>query len=147
MEYSINVPEPFQLTRNRLQEKTYTIDGQYPIRNVTQPVFTVDAKPFRMGSRDKVEYAKRKLNFLHGFTDAQVDDEVREITIDGLGGYEMVATGTHFMTDTPAIVYQVMLFDEKAYYVMRGMVATAQASKYGNTFQQIAQSFKRKPTD
>ena len=100
-----------------------------------------------VGRQDKVEFAKRKLNFLHGFSDAEVDDDVREVSIDGLSGYEMVATGTHFMSDTPVIVYQVMLFDDKTYYAMRGMVASAQASHYGNTFPQIAQSFKRKATN
>ncbi len=68
---------------------------------------------------------------------------VREVTIDGLPGFELEASAKDAGTGAPTILYQVMLFDDNGYVLMQGMVATSQAGEYPKVFRAMARSFRR----
>ena len=70
--------------------------------------------------------------------------EIKEITIDGLGGYEITARGTDKNHGGACYFYQAILYGETDYYMIVGIVAAAENSDYLPTFQQIAMTFKKK---
>ena len=69
--------------------------------------------------------------------------EVKEVTIDNLKGYEIVAEGKS-KDDKTELVYQVMLFNDKGeYYIILGQ-AKEDREKNLATYRSIAGTFKRK---
>jgi hypothetical protein len=64
--------------------------------------------------------------------------------IDGLDGYEIIADAKDTTSDTPITVYQVMLFDNKSYILIQGIVGTKIRDKYLLEFKAMARSFERK---
>ena len=68
----------------------------------------------------------------------------KEISINGLSGYEIIAKASDRDTNIPLVVYQVILFDKESYYIIQGLVGENLKAEYLDDFQTMARSFKRK---
>jgi hypothetical protein len=67
----------------------------------------------------------------------------RPIEVDGLAGFESLADSTHTEPDLPMKVYQVMLFTDTGYILIRGSVRKEQGEEFLPVFQKMARSLKR----
>jgi hypothetical protein len=68
----------------------------------------------------------------------------KPISIDGLQGFQTVATARDRASRGKASVLQVVLFDDDGYYLMQGIVAEEGAAAFVPDFEATARSFKRK---
>jgi hypothetical protein len=77
---------------------------------------------------------------------AKIDDitEASDVTIDGLKGVALTATGTTIASGTPLLIYQVLLLlPEGGFFRMIGMTPGAEAATNLPHFKAMAASFKR----
>jgi hypothetical protein len=67
----------------------------------------------------------------------------RPIEVDGLAGFESLADGANAKPEFPMRVYQVMLFTDTGYVLIRGTLRREQSAEFLPAFQKMARSFKR----
>jgi hypothetical protein len=91
---------------------------------------------------DKKAFVAERLRTTGGVTKLSLG-EVKDITIDEVGGLEVVAEATDSDTQAPLIIYQVILFDDNRYYVMQGFTTPGQKEEDLKAFRDMARSFKR----
>jgi hypothetical protein len=142
--YTLTSSDKLKLAGTMGKALFYTRDGAIPIKSPGDPIFVVapsmgDAAPLG----DRKEIALQRLQQTKVTKDISVTTN-EPVTIDGLSGYEITATATDAKTNGPLTVYQVMLFDEKSYILMQGMVETPQGEAYLAEFKAAARTFKRK---
>jgi hypothetical protein len=125
----------------------YTPDGKIPS---TSPDRTVLMAGRSLGNVptatvDKKQAAIVRLNKMP-LEDVKYDEgDIKEITIDGISGYEIVAEGLDKASAgrEPVMVHQIMLFVDNGYYLLLG-----KAKKDYDTnlvmFRTIANTFKQK---
>lgn len=119
----------------------FTRDGTVPVATPNDPMFVVALSigDVRVGNRK--EYARRRL-FETAQTEIESLQSTTPVTIDGLEGHELIATGKDQKSQTPLMLYQVMLFpDEGGYILMTGMVGQEQAKSYLPQFKAMASTF------
>lgn len=119
----------------------FTRDGTVPVATPNDPMFVVALSigDVRVGNRK--EYARRRL-FETAQTEIESVQSTTPVTIDGLEGYELIATGKDHKSQTPLMLYQVMLFpDEGGYILMTGLVGEEQAKSYLPQFKTMASTF------
>jgi hypothetical protein len=122
----------------------YTQDGVIPAKSPADPLFIVAPSFSEVAISDKRQFAiQRLLKTAH--TKIESVPTTTAIKIDGLDGYEMTADAKDLTSDTPLVVYQVMLFDDRSYILMQGLVGTKVRAEYLSAFQSMARSFKRQP--
>lgn len=69
--------------------------------------------------------------------------EINPVSVDNMKGFEIVGAGKS-KDNTPALVYQLMVFDETGdYYMVVGQCKDT-LTDYLNVYKSIARSFKRK---
>jgi hypothetical protein len=117
----------------------YSTDGKVP---TDKPTLIVGNSLAKISVSNQKQYAEENLKKLPR-GEFNVIKEVKEVTIDNLNGYEIVANGKD-KDDKPELVYQVMLFNDKGdYYIMLGQ-AKEEFDKNLQTFKILAKTFKRK---
>ena len=67
----------------------------------------------------------------------------RELTVDGLKGYELLADAKYDKTGAPTRLYQVIAVDEQGYFIIQGIVPTERAEEWVPEFQKLTASFRR----
>lgn len=138
--FSIDVTDTdFKLIKYMSGSLIYSTDGKLPTDKATLIVGNSIGK---VAVNNQKEYAEKRLKKLPG-GERLILRIIKEITIDNLKGYEIIAGGKT-KEDKTEIIYQVMLFDGKGdYYIIVGTTRedTAQNIK---TFKSIARTFKRK---
>ncbi len=67
----------------------------------------------------------------------------RELEIDGLPGYELVAETNDLRTDRPVGLYQLLLVDGRTYYLAQGFVDSGRAPDLLPVFRRVTSSFRR----
>ncbi|MGX5688515.1 PsbP-related protein [Arcticibacter tournemirensis] len=138
--FSIDVTNTdFKLIKYISGSLIYSTDGKIP---TDKPTLIVGHSIAKVAVDNQKEYAEKRLKKLPG-GERLILKIIKEITIDNLKGYEIIAGGKT-KEDKTEIIYQVMLFDGKGdYYLIVGTTRedTAQNIK---TFKSIARIFKRK---
>ena len=108
---------------------------------MTKPSLTV-GKSF-----SKTAIEDRKLFSLNRLKQLPIEvikiDETNEISIDGISGYEIVATCKDKKTSEPKKVYLVLLFSDSLYYILLGTTNQNFDSNIAN-FKKAVKTFKRK---
>jgi hypothetical protein len=120
----------------------YTKDGVIPAKSAADPLFIVAPSFSEVAISDKRQFAIQRL-LKTAQTKIDAVPTTTAIKIDGLNGYEIVADAKDATSDTPLVVYQVMLFDDRSYILMQGLVGTKVRAEYLPAFQAMARSFKR----
>jgi hypothetical protein len=117
----------------------YSTDGKIPTERAT---LIVGSSTGNVAAGQQKQYAEDRIKKLPR-GEFSLIKEVKEITIDNLKGYEIVAEGKS-KDDKPELVYQVMLFNDKGeYYIILGQ-AKEDREKNLAAYRQIARTFKRK---
>jgi hypothetical protein len=117
----------------------YSTDGKKPDEKATLIVANSLSK---VPSQNQQKYAEERLK-KHPRGEFFVIKENKEITIDNLKGYEIVAD-SKTKDGKPELVYQVMLFNDKGdYYIIVGQ-AKEEYQKNLDAFKKVAKTFKRK---
>ena len=117
----------------------FTVDGKIPTDN---PTLFIAQSISKINSSNKKQYAEERLKKLPRGESILIK-EVKEVFIDNLSGYEIVAEDKTSVNITE-LTYQVMLFDDKGnYYILVGKASNNHQANL-QTFRKIAQSFKRK---
>ncbi len=117
--------------------------GIFPSKSVAEPIFVVAPSISEQTIADPEAFAKQRLLQTDSLTEIQIETSA-QITIDDLKGYEMIAKAQDQESQQPMLVYQVILFDQKDYYIMQGMVVEQAKAEYLSTFKAIARSFQRR---
>ncbi|NNV55113.1 PsbP-related protein [Limnovirga soli] len=128
----------FKLLKNMSGSFLYSTDGKFPSE---KPTLIVGNSIAKIASQNQKKYSEERLKKLPG-GELSVIKEIKEISVDNLKGYEIVADGKT-KDDKPVLVYQVMLFNDKGdYYIIVGQ-AKDEFQKNLAAFQKITQTFKR----
>jgi hypothetical protein len=117
----------------------YSTDGKVPTE---KPTLIVGSSLAKVSTPNQKQYAQERLKKLPG-GEFSIVKEIKDITIDNLKGYEIIADGKA-AKDKPELIYQVMLFNDKGdYYIILGQ-AKENRNDYLKIFKKIANTFKRK---
>jgi len=129
----------FKLIKYMSGSLLYSTDGKIPTE---KPTLIVGNSIAKVPTQNQKQYAEERLKKLPG-GEQNVIKEIKEITIDNLRGYEIVADGKT-KDDKLELVYQVMLFNDKGdYYIIVGQ-AKEEFQKNLEAFKKITKTFKRK---
>jgi hypothetical protein len=129
----------FKLVKYMSGTLIYTTDGKIPTE---KPTLIVGNSIAKVSPQNQKKYSEDRLKKLPR-GELNVIKEIKEITIDNLKGFEIVANGKT-NDDKAALVYQVMLFNENGdYYLIVGHTKE-EFDKYLGSFSKIAKTFKRK---
>jgi hypothetical protein len=138
--FSIDVQDTdFKLIRYISGSLLYSTDGKIPTK---KPTLIVGNSIAKIANQNQKKYSEERLKKLPG-GELNVIKEIKEISLDNLKGYEIIATG-ETKDGKSELVYQVMLFNEKGdYYIIVGQ-AKEELQKNLTAFKKITQTFKRK---
>lgn len=138
--FAIDVQDTdFKLIKYMSGSLLYSTDGKMPTE---KPTLIVGNSIAKIPIQNQKKYSEERLKKLPG-GELNVIKEIKEISVDNLKGYEIVADGKT-KDDKPELVYQVMLFNDKGdYYIIVGQ-AKEEFQKNLATFKKITQTFKRK---
>ena len=121
----------------------YTTDGRIPTESADKTMFMV-APSF--AEIDIIDFKGASLERIKSlpFENIEIaENSITKIEIDGMSGYELVAWGEDPEKASKELLYQVMLFNDKGYYLIFGSTET----DYDATlvlFKQVALTLKRK---
>ncbi|MES2462189.1 MAG: hypothetical protein V4671_16510 [Armatimonadota bacterium] len=121
----------------------YTKDGVVPTKAPADPLFVVAPS---MGSAlvgNRGDFARKRLLQMDQTTDIQITAH-QPVRVNGLDGFESLATGKDAKSGTPLRLYQTLLFDGESYIVMQGLVGSEQSAVYLGDFKGMARSLRRK---
>jgi hypothetical protein len=143
MPFTIRTPAIMQLAKEDPDRNVYTLNGAYSPGAVDQPVFIVEGKSSSEEIIDPVAFSHKQIRSWQLFIGQMEVNEEIPIRINGLDGYELTARVKHRLTNEDVFIYQVTLFEEKAYYLMQGLVRASDAAEYGNMLKEMAKSFRQ----
>ena len=69
----------------------------------------------------------------------------RNLEVDGLEAYEIVADANDVRSGRPLRFYQVVAPDPGGYFIFQGLVGSTMAKEYVPEFQRLTASFRRRP--
>jgi len=121
----------------------YTVDGKAPTAAADKTAFIAGLSISNIQSPDRKLSSLARIRQLP-YTGLVIDeDDIDEIEIDGISGYEIHGEGLDKSSGSKELVYQVMLFDSNGYYIMVGS-ARSDFKQNLDMFKQVARTFKRK---
>lgn len=120
----------------------YTADGKIPTTAPDKLSFIVGKSLGDILVADKKAAALSRIKKMPANEIVVDQNSIKAVEIDGLPGYEITAHGKSNTDQADLLIYQVMLFPEKGYYLMTG---TAEADFKENQvlFEKIARTFMR----
>jgi hypothetical protein len=137
--------DKLRLTSGMVMSKmlAYTKDGTMPVSSPADPIFMAAPALGDIQIDNRRQSAVQRL-FQTAHTKITQLDSVDEIAIDGLDGYEITATAVDADSGTPIVVYHVMLFGDRTYFLMQGLVGVQLSDEYLPEFKRMARSFRRR---
>jgi hypothetical protein len=129
----------FKLIKYMSGSLLYSTDGKIPTE---KPTLIVGNSIAKVSSQNQKKYSEERLKKLPR-GEQSIINEINEITIDNLNGFEIVANGKT-KDEKAELLYQVMLFNEKGdYYIIVGQ-SKEDFDKYLESFRKLAKTFKLK---
>jgi hypothetical protein len=129
----------FKLAKSLTGNQLYSI-GDQPQKG--KPTLIISCSISKVFPKDKKAYSEKRLNDLPIGNQKEVQ-EINEVTIDNLDGFEITAKGLT-QNGPSELIYQVMLYtDDGDYYLILG-TAKEESGEYLEGFKKIARTFKRK---
>ena len=120
----------------------FTRDAEFPLTSSQNPILMVGPSIAAEVPENRKAYAYGRLLKTAETRISRVKSS-DEIQIDGMDGFEMVALGNDASSDTPILVYQVMLFDDDGYFLIQGLVGQDSSEEFVDTFKTMARSLRR----
>lgn len=118
----------------------YSADGKIPTDKPTLIVGTTLGQ--KVAVKDQKEFAEARLKKLPRGESLLIKNE-EAVSINGMAGYEIESYGLS-PANKPALVYQVMLFDENGYYYIIVGQAAEDMTGWLQHFKKAAKTFRRK---
>ncbi len=137
--FEIVASSRLKLTKGIGKMLMYTRDGAISKGSPGDPLFIAAPSLSKIEIDDQRQFAMQRL-LQTGQTRISSVRFNSEITIDGLVGYEMVASGEDADSGTPLSVYQVILYDGGSYILMQGLVGSELLGEYLPEFKAMARS-------
>ena len=109
-----------------------------------EPLFLAGSSVAPLAVTDLEDFARRRLAEVAEFEELEVLSE-RSLTLGGLPAYELVVAASDRRTRAPLRVYQALVVDGERFFLMQGLVGSANAEEFIPQFREIAQSFRRTP--
>ena len=123
----------------------FTRDGTIPVASPSDPLFIVGPSLGNVPVGDRESFARRRLEATTN-TKIEAVTATAPVSIDGLDGFEMLASGTDEKDGTALTVFQIMLFPPgEGYILMTGLVGEDLAETYLPKFRTLAKSYKNSP--
>jgi len=120
---------------------TYTMDGNLPTKSEDKTSLIVGKSFSKTSVVDKKLFALNRIKQLP--IEISKIESTLEITIDGISGYEIIATGKDKKTGEPEKNYQVILFIDSLYYIFYGST-NQDFDNNINDIKKAVKTFKRK---
>ena len=121
---------------------TFTKNGTTPLTEPTDPLFIAAPSLGNVPTGNTKQFATQRLRKTTG-TEIDEIQTVAEITIDGISGFEIDATGHLSKSAEKVELYQVMLFPPKGgYFLMTGIVGQEESEEFIPKFKSLAKSWK-----
>jgi hypothetical protein len=131
-----------KLAHRLSKTEMYTADGKTQQLFPGAPLLMVGPSVAKVTPSDRQAYAEQRLRQTPHTTIVEVNSH-QALVVDGLPGYELVATGTDTSSGTPMTAYQAMLFADDHYFIFQGLVGRDQSAVYLPQFKRAARSFQR----
>jgi hypothetical protein len=119
----------------------FTVDGNLPPKSADKTMLTVSKSLSQIAIEDKKLFALNRIKQLP--VEIEKIESSDMIEIDGINGYEIVATAKSKKTAESEKVYQVILFSDNLYYILVG-ITNDLSGKSIDELRRVAGSFKRK---
>jgi len=144
LSFNISTATKMKFAKRMGNNITMTKDGRFPVTNETDPILMAGASLSQgLVIEDKKSFCIKRVQSIGTLENIEIE-RIKSITIDNLIGYEIMAKGTDKYHGRTSYAYQVILFDETAYFIILGIVTETEKTNYLPTFHQIAMSFKQK---
>lgn len=143
LNFQVDIIAPLKFTQRIQNTLLYTQDGVIPAKSPEDPLFVVGQAISDIAVTDEKLFSENRITQTAQVTNLLIESS-REISINGLQGYEIIAKANDLQTNTPLVIYQVILFEKQTYYIMQGMVGARLRSVYLDEIQQMARSFRKK---
>ncbi len=122
---------------------TYNSDGEIDKDGVEGKPFFIVVPAIAQVPVSREKHVTRRMKLTAGHKKVK-PGVMLPITVDGLSGFECIATSTHRKSEEPSFIYQVMLFEGSSYWNMTGIGRERDRAQYLPIFKRMARSFQRK---
>mgnify|MGYP001766543380 CR=1 FL=1 len=142
IDFSIDVTgTKLKFAKNIANSLIFTTDGMVPTNSADKTNLIVAKSISPMLQEDKKLYSLNRIRQ----TPFKIDTitHVREISIDGISGYEIFANGKSEKSDETESIYQVILFNDEFYYILFG-TTNDPTDKSMDDIKKAILTFKRK---
>jgi hypothetical protein len=142
LDYTIDVSQTkLKFGKSMSNSLIFTVDGQVPTASSDKTNLIVVKSFSQINSDDK------KLFCINRLKQTPIDIYsivyTKEITIDGMSGYEIYAKGSNDDTNETENIYQVILFNDKLYYMLFG-TTNDQTDQSIEEIKKAIMTFRRK---
>ena len=143
LKYAVTTTPDLKFTKRIQNSLLYTKDGIIPAADPNDPILVVSQAISTVVVIDPKAYSQKRLALTPQAKNIEIVS-IDPVTVGGLQGYEIVANAIDASTTKPILLYQVMLFEDRTYYIIQGLVDSNAKSKYLPEFKKIATSFRKK---
>jgi len=141
--YSITPSPPFKFTKRLQNMLLFTPSGDIEMRAQGNPMFIVGPSIAEQDIPDHSGFARKRLEHMADLQNFDITSE-QPVTISGLSGVEILGSATDTRTGLPKSVYQTILFGNRVYYLMQGMVDKDLSEGFEDAFKSTARRFNLK---
>ena len=117
----------------------FTVDGQVPTASVDKTNLIVGKAISDTQPKDRRQFVINRINQTPIAVESM--EYVREITVDGLAGYEILAKSKPQSNGKADLLYQVILFTDMTYYILFGTASDDQSLE---EIKKVVGTFTRK---
>lgn len=122
----------------------FTCDGQVPTQSEDKTFFMAGKSLWETPIENPKLFAIQRINQFSGYTPIELEGEnTQPVEVNGLFGYEIFMKAWNEKDQHEDLLYQVILYDERLYYIFVG-VATENFEENLSLFKSLTNSFQRK---
>ena len=143
LNFSIKDHPEMKIARRISNMLLLTKDGVIPDKPANDPMLIVGSAISDVAIGDLKQFAAARLQEINQITGITIKEQT-PVTIGGLLGSEIIADAEWQNPSAPVTVFQIVLQNEKSYFIVQGFAPRGEQQKYLTIFRGIAQSFQKK---
>ncbi|HMF73861.1 MAG TPA: hypothetical protein VK616_20410 [Flavitalea sp.] len=142
VDYEVNVSKSKLIFAKSMSNSLiFTADGIIPTKSSDKTSLIIAKSFSKTNVEDRKLFALNRLKQLP--SQITKTENINEITIDGISGFEIVATGKDRKNGEEQKIYQVILFSDSLYYIFLGSTNNDFDNNI-NELKKVVKTFKRK---
>jgi hypothetical protein len=142
--FSVTPEPPFEIATIFAKQLVLSPGGHFPVKNERDPFMVIGLSlTDEMPVPNKRLFAEARIKQVKTVKNISIKKSVA-VNIDGLSGYETIASANKSDSNLSLTLYQVMLFDESGYSIIQGLLSESDENKYLPIIRDIASTFKIK---